>query len=415
MQTAIDNLDIKTITEITAQANSAKGNYESTTRAITDLTAELQKGGREALQYLDELERNSEAADKTGKVLTGSVVGGVEAVGRAMEERKLNIDAYRESLKEVIVDTQKLKLAEIDLEGQRNENRLAGAVMSKQNDLDLAAQQALLQIEQQRLKIKDQENDLAVMKVGSPQYMNLKDEIEQSERMMNVLRRNATIAKREASAVGQILMTVNNSFQSSLAASLQGLIQGTMSVKDAFKNMALGILNALSQIIAELMVVALVRQLALGGIGGGVSDYSVGDTGAIISGTPAPPPVDFGKLTATMGNPTAGRYGGVFKEYSTGGIARGTNAGYPAILHGTEAVVPLPNGNAIPVEMRDGGGSTNNVSITVNMNEGGSNSEQSGITPDQAGQLGKMLSAAVQEELQNQKRPGGILSPYGAA
>ena len=65
--------------------------------------------------------------------------------------------------------------------------------------------------------------------------------------------------------------------------------------------------------------------------------------------------------------------------------------------------------------MRDGGGSTNNVSITVNMNEGGSNSEQSGITPDQAGQLGKMLSAAVQEELQNQKRPGGILSPYGAA
>ena len=29
--------------------------------------------------------------------------------------------------------------------------------------------------------------------------------------------------------------------------------------------------------------------------------------------------------------------------------------------------------------------------------------------------LGKVLAAAVQKELQNQKRSGGILSPYGAA
>ena len=29
--------------------------------------------------------------------------------------------------------------------------------------------------------------------------------------------------------------------------------------------------------------------------------------------------------------------------------------------------------------------------------------------------LGRAISMAVQEELQRQKRPGGILSPYGAA
>jgi len=34
-----------------------------------------------------------------------------------------------------------------------------------------------------------------------------------------------------------------------------------------------------------------------------------------------------------------------------GGIARGSESGYPATLHGTEAVVPLPDGKTIPVSM----------------------------------------------------------------
>ena len=106
------------------------------------------------------------------------------------------------------------------------------------------------------------------------------------------------------------------------------------------------------------------------------------------------------------------RYGGVMKPYSDGGIARGRNAGYPAILHGTEAVVPLPNGNSIPVEMTGSGGGVNNVSVSVNMGDGTTNvegGEQGGVN------LGKVIAGAVQEELQRQKRPGGILSPLGVA
>lgn len=37
--------------------------------------------------------------------------------------------------------------------------------------------------------------------------------------------------------------------------------------------------------------------------------------------------------------------------YRTGGIAVGPQSGYQATLHGTEAVVPLPDGKSIPVEM----------------------------------------------------------------
>jgi hypothetical protein len=39
--------------------------------------------------------------------------------------------------------------------------------------------------------------------------------------------------------------------------------------------------------------------------------------------------------------------------YRTGGIATGPRSGYTATLHGTEAVVPLPDGKTIPVTMPD--------------------------------------------------------------
>ena len=51
--------------------------------------------------------------------------------------------------------------------------------------------------------------------------------------------------------------------------------------------------------------------------------------------------------------------------YSEGGVAKGRQAGYPAVLHGTEAVVPLPNGNKIPVELKGGGGDQNNIVINI--------------------------------------------------
>ena len=41
--------------------------------------------------------------------------------------------------------------------------------------------------------------------------------------------------------------------------------------------------------------------------------------------------------------------------YKNGGIASGPKSGYSALLHGTEAVVPLPDGKNIPVQNTDGG------------------------------------------------------------
>ena len=138
----------------------------------------------------------------------------------------------------------------------------------------------------------------------------------------------------------------------------------------------------------------------LGGLGGG---------GALGGGL-------LGLLGFRYGGISSYRYGGMSRDrYSVGGIARGPQSGYPAVLHGNEAIVPLPSGGKIPVEMKGGAGATtNNVGVTVNVSGEGATSNVSG-DPGQGEQLGRAISSVVQEELQRQRRPGGILSPYGAA
>ena len=135
----------------------------------------------------------------------------------------------------------------------------------------------------------------------------------------------------------------------------------------------------------------------------------------------------FGKIVGFVGGLFGGggavggaRYGGVMEPprgYRAGGVANGSAAGYPALLHGREAVVPLPHGNKIPVELRGAGGQQNNIGITVNVaSDGSSNVSQDDAKSDRDGKaLATAITAAVQQELVKQRRAGGMLSPYGAS
>ena len=86
--------------------------------------------------------------------------------------------------------------------------------------------------------------------------------------------------------------------------------------------------------------------------------------------------------------------------FSDGGIAKGPTSGYPVALHGTEAIVPLPNGRSIPVEMkgamtqpRGGDNITLNISVT-----GGGN----------ANEIAKKVSEEVARTFRNRSRGSGF-------
>lgn len=132
---------------------------------------------------------------------------------------------------------------------------------------------------------------------------------------------------------------------------------------------------------------------------------------------------------AAMLYPTAGRRkprpaqentGEVMGEYANGGIASGPKSGFLANLHGTEAVVPLPDGNTIPVKI-DAGSILGTMQNPMDkLAEGISNLLGTKTTGDAvttvASQAGPDMTSLLmqfnqnnQEQIENQKRMIGIL------
>jgi len=183
-----------------------------------------------------------------------------------------------------------------------------------------------------------------------------------------------------------LLKDLGTSFHDNMAGAFTAMVTGAKSAKDAFADMAKSILKDLAAMIVKMMILQMFKGTAFGNFLG-----------------------------------LGGRNGGVFEQgkklsgYATGGVARGSTSGYPVMMHGTEAIVPLPNGKSIPVEMSGkGGGNSSSNNIVVNISTDGQSSKSGSTGPDMD-KLGGAVAAAVQVELQNQKRSGGILNPYGAA
>jgi len=98
-------------------------------------------------------------------------------------------------------------------------------------------------------------------------------------------------------------------------------------------------------------------------------------------------------------------------KYASGGIANTPQMALFGEGRLPEAYVPLPDGRSIPVTMDGaigGGGTQNNVSVNVNINNEGSSGDAQSDTA--AGrQLGKTLQSVVIKTIQEQQRPGGLL------
>jgi len=192
--------------------------------------------------------------------------------------------------------------------------------------------------------------------------------------------------QKQIDPLNQIGSAAVLNIEQGLGNAIVGVIDGTKSMKEGFLDMAKAVLAAIAQIIAKLIAMQAIESAAT----------AFGFTLPFANG---------GVIPMAMGGikPKGYRSGGVVSE--------------PTYLVGegkyNEAVVPLPDGRSIPVEMRGGGGTAN---VTVNISaDGQATSSMEANGGDRAAQLGRAVSVAVQEELHKQQRPGGMLSPFGVS
>lgn len=145
---------------------------------------------------------------------------------------------------------------------------------------------------------------------------------------------------------------------------------------------------------------------ALGGLfGGGGGGGGGGEGGGWISTL-----VGIGMSMFGGGGVQATAMGGIYRggisAFAEGGIVTRPTMGLVGEGGQNEAVVPLPDGKAIPVNMN---GTNNNNNVAVNLNMSTGQSETTGNS-EQLAQFGNTIVDLVQREIADQTRPGGLLS-----
>jgi hypothetical protein len=187
------------------------------------------------------------------------------------------------------------------------------------------------------------------------------------------------------------------------ATSFKGVISGSMSAQQAlagfFQSVASYFLDMAAKMIAkwiEMQIIGLAMSLLPGA--GAIFPKGVGNfSGAFGAGGPKFSPAVFGAANGAV-------WEGGFQAFANGGIVNGPTMGLIGEGRYNEAIVPLPDGRSIPVEMMGGG--NGDISITINVDAKGTKTEGD---EGQAKALASIVSAAVQSEIVKQQRPGGLL------
>ena len=111
-------------------------------------------------------------------------------------------------------------------------------------------------------------------------------------------------------------------------------------------------------------------------------------------------------LGGLFGAQMGGIYQGGISAFAKGGVVKRPTVGLVGEGGQNEAVVPLPDGKAIPVNMN---GTNNNNNVSVNLNMATGQGETTGNSENLA-QFGNSIVDIVQREIADQTRPGGLLA-----
>ena len=191
-----------------------------------------------------------------------------------------------------------------------------------------------------------------------------------------------------------MVMTLSETMANSFEESFKGIIKGTMSVSDAFRNM----LNRIADHFLDTAARMMANQLQQSLLGMFSNMFNFGST----FGTGIPSGVNL--PAGSFGVGSAGGVGAtandLTRHLANGGTAQ-KGKSYLVGERGAEIFTPGATGTVTPNHAM---GAT---SIIVNVDASGSSVEGD---EEQGRELGRMISVAIQSELIKQKRPGGMLA-----
>jgi len=276
-----------------------------------------------------------------------------DAQGAAENKQKSRDLAAAKAERLEIAKTVILQKDKDKLRAQTNKLITAGlGDLEKENDLNraiIAGKEDEFLI-QDAIKSKAEEMGLVFKDLESGQQQRIKDAVTFNKKLKD----QAEIAKEIQDAFENLAKSI----QGDIKEGIKGLIKGTSTLADLLNNVA-----------DRFLDVALNQALFGNAAGDSVT-------------------------------------GGLFKMLGFKAAGGPVSGGNPYVVgeKGPELFVPRASGTIVP-NNKLGGGDTNN--IVVNVDASGSNAQGD---QSQAKQLGSLIAAAVQSEIAQQQRPGGLLS-----
>ena len=289
------------------------------------------------------------------------------------------------------------------IDARKEELALLGKGLERQTTINM--------IEDSRLKKVRQQNTLLQAKIdGNYEEVLLAQELDAKIKEMvedgakieeldinkieNLLKQNNALEKQaeQAQKIKEQFKSLGQSLATDVADGLQGLIRGTSTLNDMLS-------NVMNKMIDAAFNMALFGNPGGTLGGGGLFGSLFGGLGSLFGGRGGDS--TFGTGIPSGANLLPGSFGISSITRAAGGPVKG-GSGYLVGERGPEMFTPGVSGMITPNHAL--GGST---TVVVNVDASGSNVEGD---EQQGRELGRLISVAVQSELVNQKRPGGILA-----
>ncbi|NBV27807.1 hypothetical protein EBS02_02140 [bacterium] len=263
--------------------------------------------------------------------------------------------------------------------------------------------------ENQRL-FNEQLERTAALAIESP-MVKLAKQVNEAKRELMEMSSASSMAIGGAKSIGE-----------AFGSSFKDMINGSKTVKESmaslFQSVGNYFLDMGSRIISKWIEIQAIQGLmsifnmfapraaagegfALGGPGG---QGAAGSYGGAMSATSSLP-----SFTGGAGFQPVSMGGFGVQRFADGGMVTGPTLGLVGEGRYNEAIIPLPNGKSVPVELGDAAATNNiNSNIVVNVNSDGQSS--SNINGSNSVDLGRKIEGAVKQVIVTELRPGGILA-----